>query len=185
MSTQDKYLYRDSRNINSEEERYTLKLKVIPNQTYSLTITKPEEYKDRYVYLRDVKLNITQELNVGQRINFSSNTNAKEYELIVTKYENEKNSSEGKKENVIYLLQNYPNPFNPVTTLRYTLPEKMYVSIRVCNALGKEVKEMVNGNQEKGYYEVSFDGRELPSGIYFCRMTTEKFTNVIKMLLIK
>ena len=160
-------------------------MKVIPNQTYSLTITKPEEYKDRYVYLRDVKLNITQELNVGQRINLSSNTNAKEYELIVSKQQIEISNQEVLTQNGNYLFQNYPNPFNPTTTLRYTLPERMYVNIKVYNTIGKEVKEMVNGNQEKGYYEVSFDGRELPSGIYFCRMTTEKFTNVIKMLLIK
>jgi photosystem II stability/assembly factor-like uncharacterized protein len=65
------------------------------------------------------------------------------------------------------LSQNYPNPFNPVTNIKYQLTNNKYVSIKVFDILGKEIRSLVNEKQTPGTYEVSFDGSNLTSGIYF------------------
>jgi hypothetical protein len=84
-----------------------------------------------------------------------------------------------------YLGQNYPNPFNPVTTITYDLPISTYVDIRLYDITGKEIQRLVNERQTAGTYKITFDASELPSGIYFYRMTTPTFTESKKMVLIK
>ena len=83
------------------------------------------------------------------------------------------------------LSQNFPNPFNPTTVIRYALPENAHVSLRVYNLLGQQVAELVNREEAAGYYEVKFDGSRLASGIYFYKLTTDKFTKINKMMLLK
>ncbi|MDP6936865.1 MAG: T9SS type A sorting domain-containing protein, partial [Candidatus Marinimicrobia bacterium] len=68
------------------------------------------------------------------------------------------------------LLPAYPNPFNPVTTLNYALPVDSEVSIIVYNLQGREVKTLVNTKMDAGYYSVTFDGKNLSSGMYFVKM---------------
>ncbi len=83
------------------------------------------------------------------------------------------------------LSQNYPNPFNPKTNISFKLAERGKVSIKIFNAIGQEVAELVNKPMEAGKHEVTFNASNLPSGAYFCRMTAGNFTKTSKMLLIK
>lgn len=83
------------------------------------------------------------------------------------------------------LMQNYPNPFNPSTTIRYAIPEPVKVKLVVYNSVGQKVKELVNTEQEAGYYTVDFNASNLASGVYMIRLETAKFTKTIKALLIK
>jgi len=83
------------------------------------------------------------------------------------------------------LMQNYPNPFNPSTTIRYALAEPVKVKLVVYNAIGQKVKELVNAEQEVGYYSVDFNASNLASGMYLIRLETPKYTKTIKALLIK
>lgn len=83
------------------------------------------------------------------------------------------------------LSQNYPNPFNPNTVISYQLPENNYVQISIFDALGREISELVNDYQARGYYEINFDGSGLPSGMYLYRINAGKFSDVKKMLLLK
>ena len=72
------------------------------------------------------------------------------------------------------LNQNYPNPFNPVTNINFLIPTSGNVSMKVFDMLGKEVKVLVNGIYGQGSYNVTFDGSNLNSGMYFY---TIEFTN--------
>jgi len=65
------------------------------------------------------------------------------------------------------LYQNYPNPFNPATNLEFGIPDLGFVSLKVYDVLGHEVKTLVNENKPAGRYEVTFNGTGLPSGVYF------------------
>ena len=84
-----------------------------------------------------------------------------------------------------HLLSNYPNPFNPSTAIRYQLAADGYVHIRVYNTAGSEVANLVDGWREAGLHEVSFDGSNLPSGIYFAKIEASGFTQTAKMVLMK
>ena len=83
------------------------------------------------------------------------------------------------------LGQNYPNPFNPSTMIRYTLPVSGKVAVRVYNILGQAVATLVDGNQNAGTYEVSFNASALSSGVYFYRIESGSFEAVKKMMLLK
>lgn len=83
------------------------------------------------------------------------------------------------------LQQNYPNPFNPSTKIKYSLPEAQTVLLKVYNVLGQEVATLVNMRQNAGYYEVSFNAGNLPSGIFFYVLKAGNFTAIHKMLLLK
>jgi hypothetical protein len=83
------------------------------------------------------------------------------------------------------LQQNYPNPFNPSTIIRYELPKSEYVNICIYNSIGQKVETLVNEKQSSGIYEVTFDGTNLPSGIYFCKFETAFFKETKKMILAK
>ena len=83
------------------------------------------------------------------------------------------------------LGQNYPNPFNPSTTIRYGLPNRSQVMLAVFNMLGQEVATLVNGNQEEGYHEVTFDGKNLSSGVYLYRIQAGSYVETRKLLLMR
>ena len=83
------------------------------------------------------------------------------------------------------LFQNYPNPFNPVTLINYKIPEQNYVKLTVYNVIGKEIVTLVNEVKQAGNYEATFDGTDLPSGVYFCTLKAGEFTETKKMLMIK
>lgn len=83
------------------------------------------------------------------------------------------------------LYQNYPNPFNPNTKINFSIPKESFVSIKVYNALGKEVITLMNGQKQEGSYEVEFNGSNLSSGVYFYRIETGEFQDIKQMILIK
>lgn len=83
------------------------------------------------------------------------------------------------------LSQNYPNPFNPSTVISYKLIAPAKVSLRIYDALGKEVAELVNSQQNAGEYKVKFDAAGLASGIYYYTLSTPAASVSRKMLLMK
>ncbi|MCF8304998.1 MAG: DUF4623 domain-containing protein [Ignavibacteriales bacterium] len=85
------------------------------------------------------------------------------------------------------LAQNYPNPFNPSTTIKFGLPEKSNVSLRVFNSLGEEIATIINKEMEAGYHQVNFNTASygLSSGVYFYRLESGSFVSIKKMVLLK
>jgi len=87
--------------------------------------------------------------------------------------------------NKFSLSDNYPNPFNPTTKINYQLKESGYVTLKVFDALGREVKSLVNQYKLAGEYQIDFDGSGVPSGVYFYKFTSGSFTETKKMVLMK
>lgn len=83
------------------------------------------------------------------------------------------------------LKQNYPNPFNPTTTIEYSIPKASFVSIKVYDVLGREVLALVDEEKVMGNYLIRFNAEKLASGIYFCVLNTNEFTETKKMLLLR
>ena len=90
----------------------------------------------------------------------------------------------GNKMNYI-LGQNYPNPFNPLTKIKYSIADPSQVELVVFDTLGKEITKLVNGYQNAGNYEVSFDATEFPSGIYYYKLKSGNFSSVKKLVVLK
>lgn len=88
--------------------------------------------------------------------------------------------------NQFALRQNYPNPFNPMTTISYTIPATLPVTLKIYDTLGKVVQTIVNQKQTIGRHIVSFNASALPSGIYFYKLQAgDVLTDTKKMMVIK
>lgn len=83
------------------------------------------------------------------------------------------------------IQQNFPNPFNPSTTFRFSVAEKGHVRIAVYSLEGKEVAALVNGVLSAGTYDVRWEPRMVPSGVYFYRMESNRFSQSGKLIYIK
>jgi phosphatidylinositol-3-phosphatase len=90
------------------------------------------------------------------------------------------------------LEQNYPNPFNPETNISFSVPRESFVTLKVYDILGNEVRTLVSEKKPQGNYKVKFDASNLPSGVYFARMEADNlpdgkagFVSVKKMVLLK
>ena len=114
-------------------------------------------------------------------VKFSDNI----YDLFTTKVEDLNNPP-------LYfqLYQNHPNPFNPTTTIEYAVPERSYVEIRIIDLLGREMRTLISGARNAGSHQVTWNGLDntgspVASGVYFCSMTAEGFSETRKLLLIR
>ena len=83
------------------------------------------------------------------------------------------------------LNQNYPNPFNPTTIISFTIPNESRVTLKVFNILGKEVATLLDGEKSAGNYNITFNGSNLASGVYFYQLRAGNFTSTKKLILMK
>lgn len=83
------------------------------------------------------------------------------------------------------LHQNFPNPFNPETTIDVELAEDGQALLTVFDVLGQVVATPFAGNYARGRYTVLFNGRDLPSGVYFYQLQAGSFVDQKKMVLLK
>lgn len=83
------------------------------------------------------------------------------------------------------LHQNYPNPFNPVTKISFDIPSDGYVKLNIFDNTGRNVKTLLNEVKSAGYYITEFNGSDLSSGTYFCRIESGNFSDVKKLILLK
>ncbi|MEX0736749.1 MAG: T9SS type A sorting domain-containing protein, partial [Bacteroidota bacterium] len=92
---------------------------------------------------------------------------------------------------VFVLHEAYPNPFNPATKIRYAIPEGARVKLEIYNMLGNVVAALVEGEKQKGYYEITWVAENQPSGVYLVRMQAEglesqkRFIGSRKVVLVK
>ena len=90
-------------------------------------------------------------------------------------------------------MQNYPNPFNPATTIKFTIasPDRIgtmqstKTSLKIYDLLGREIHTLLNKTLRPGTHEMRFDADNLPSGVYYYKLTFGQFTETKKMLLVK
>jgi hypothetical protein len=83
------------------------------------------------------------------------------------------------------LYPNYPNPFNPTTMIRFDLPKRSSVTLKLYDLFGREVATLVDDDLQPGEYKVEFEASDLASGVYIYRLEAEGFVQAKKLTLIK
>jgi hypothetical protein len=84
-----------------------------------------------------------------------------------------------------FLSNNYPNPFNPTTRIEYAIPKNSFVTLKIYDNLGREVSTLVNEIKAAGKYSLDFNAGNLSAGVYFYKITSDNFSDVKKMILVK
>ena len=120
---------------------------------------------------------------IEEHINNVSNDLSKVLGIDIKSSDNDKISSMNPYE--YKLSQNYPNPFNPITHLEFEIPNLGFVSLKVYDVLGREIKTLVNEIKPAGTYEILFDGSSFANGVYFYRPEAGEFVQTKRMVLIK
>jgi len=92
--------------------------------------------------------------------------------------------------NSFLLEQNFPNPFNPQTKIKFNLPKTSYITLKVYDILGNEIRTIVSEEKQSGKYQIEFDATGLTSGVYFYVLTAvtengERINKSNKMILLK
>jgi probable HAF family extracellular repeat protein len=83
------------------------------------------------------------------------------------------------------LQQNYPNPFNPSTTIRFSLPQRLHVTLKVFDVLGREVATLVDAEMEAGEHSIPFTTEGIPGGVYIVQMSADKVIQRVSIVLVK
>lgn len=83
------------------------------------------------------------------------------------------------------LYQNYPNPFNPSTIIRFVIPKRGLVVLKIYNTLGQEVASLVNEETNAGTFSTLWDAGKVASGVYFYRLKMGEYTETRNLLLLK
>ncbi|MBO8130205.1 MAG: right-handed parallel beta-helix repeat-containing protein [Candidatus Marinimicrobia bacterium] len=110
---------------------------------------------DRVVFMEETVKNIEYEYNKGY---IKPIETSEEERMLVSRNDN------------IILNSPYPNPFNPITTISFQIPEEARLKAEVFDILGRRVSILTERKYTPGVYSISFDGKNLPSGIYFIRI---------------
>ena len=179
-------------------DQYKITLKGTATGTCGLSIFKPGT-KDSFLKLTYNSIPTTEHsqasLTVSQNISqydlqIDSNgdgiideTKAPDSVQVVTSMQQRPNNLRIPKH--FFLYQNWPNPFNPTTHISYEIAKGCHVELTVCNLLGKKLKTLVNSFQSAGSYQVNFNAKGLPSGLYLYRLQAGDFVQTKRMVLIK
>jgi hypothetical protein len=124
-------------------------------------------------------------INAGTDVGLPYNSNAPDLGAFESDWSDGVAEREAIKISVFRLEQNYPNPFNPITTIEFSVGTYGHISLHVYDILGREIAILVNEEKPPGFYTVQWNASDFPSGVYFYKLTTGKFSQVKKMALAK
>ncbi|MBN1481925.1 T9SS C-terminal target domain-containing protein [candidate division KSB1 bacterium] len=83
------------------------------------------------------------------------------------------------------LEQNYPNPFNAATTIQFSFPKSSFVTLKIYNTIGKEIRTLISEKMEKGEHNIIWNANNLTSGIYYYRLNVDDIIETKKLILLK
>lgn len=168
--------------IETDTSYYAMGLKVHETRSLKKTTSKIKDNKYKFTFA-DIQTRQIEYDELGKAFNRSVEKHNVDVEVTAPGYTS---VEENKQVIQDYCLnQNYPNPFNPSTTISYYTPKAGFVSLKIFNPLGEEIKSLVNEVQNTGKHSITFNGSSLPSGVYFYRLKAGNFVSTKKLILIK
>jgi hypothetical protein len=152
-----------------------------PNGGYPNVVSTAEEHHFCKVEIDENTLNFTAVTRTGEVIDSFTiekqpvNTDSKPSQVVSQEY---------------ILHSAYPNPFNPITKIKYQIPDQVhndnvFVTLKIFDVLGNQITELVNEEISAGTYEIYFDAKGFPSGVYFYQLKAGDFSQTKKMLLLR
>ena len=166
-------------------------------QKYELEISNNQAFLGSSIYNDLTTNNKTLNLPAGDyywRVRGKSSNGDYSYYSSVAKFNVNNNLVDVEKDAGVptsyNLMQNYPNPFNPTTTIKFSLPEASFVTLKVFDVLGREVRTLISNEMTAGSHIMNWNGdnesgRKVASGTYVYRISAGKFSQAKKMTLLK
>jgi hypothetical protein len=108
-----------------------------------------------------------------------------DYEILVSTWDPDAVDEDIKPEHNSIALTLYPNPFNARTTISYSLPRDSEIEIAIYDITGRKIETLVQGQQTAGEHLVVWDGKDLPSGLYFYRINAGEYSQTRSGVLLK
>jgi Secretion system C-terminal sorting domain len=185
LTTNYKQLFVDYRPAINDGQTFNLEIKNTTDEAVNLIASGLENFANEEVYLFDINVNKFYNLKDENKISISTLHDSRNYQLLIGN-ENYINNIKKSAVPISYSLdQNYPNPFNPTTIIRYQITTDGLVQLKIYNILGKEIKTLVNKEQQQGLYEVELNASDLSSGVYFYCLKAGSFSSTKKMIVLK
>lgn len=166
----------DLRKESNELTHTSPKIPTAGQVTFQFTYTAPSSSGKQTLFANGNSVNFNGS-NSGDQWNFAAN----KIITVVQPTGIEDNISI----NSFKLMQNYPNPFNPSTVIKWQSPISSQQSLSVYDVLGNELAVLVDEWKEAGAYSIKFEAENLPSGIYFYKLTIGSFVETKKMMLLR
>jgi hypothetical protein len=203
LSTDYKYLMKESRSEIGEGQTYNLEFKNISDQDVTLEVERKNLDQNYLMFLFDERLNNAVKLSANAQVKMPAHIKHNNYKLLIGTRSfidaNIKNIAPTE----FVLYQNYPNPFNPATKIRFTIASEVKgqmsnegtntvnTVLKVFDVLGRQVATLVDEPKAPGVYEVEFsagslgDAPGLASGFYIYKIQAGTFTANRKMMLLR
>ncbi|MDP4190358.1 MAG: M14-type cytosolic carboxypeptidase [Bacteroidota bacterium] len=176
----DIYGWWPSNSILADNTKITLK----GGGTVSESIVNQKSNGAKWNYLGSLSLGSSGEIVISVNSNASNFVAADAFRVIYSGLPvNVENQVTIAKDFQLY--QNYPNPFNSQTIIKYQLQESSNIKLLVYNSLGQIITTLVDEVRPKGRYEISFDGKNLSSGVYYIQLSSGNKMETRSMLLLK
>lgn len=183
------FIFGGYKSINLNYDYAVIKIDVNGNYLFSKTINTPENYDNfcsNFRLSNDNGYIFVGNTNFGKSFGFGNN-------ILAVKTDSQFNTTpivninhlSSQPQTDFILFQNYPNPFNPKTIINYQITLVSHISLKVYDAIGNEIKTLVDKIQNAGSYTIEFSGNNLSSGIYFYKLQSEYFTETKKMILLR
>ena len=186
LPKRERYLLIEQRPEIGEGQEYDLEIKTQPNTLVRLNVQGMDNFNGYEIYLVNTELNNVYNLRNKNDISFTSFNGYNYFKLYIGNKEYVEKLNSGILPSSYSLSQNFPNPFNPATVIRFSLPERTSVSLKVFSVLGEIVGELISNRiYDAGNYDVQFNGAGLTSGIYFYKLETENYSDTKKMIYLK
>ncbi|NWF89719.1 MAG: T9SS type A sorting domain-containing protein [Ignavibacteriaceae bacterium] len=185
LSTNHKFLMRDSRTEIGDGQEYDLEIKNTSGRNLTLKVQGVSNFRDKQIYLVDKYLNNELKISEDAEIEIKSLNKMTNFKLYIGSESFIEANKPKLTPTKFELCQNYPNPFNPNTSIRYSVANDVNVSIKLFDVLGNEIRTLVDEQTSAGNYEIEVDASDLASGIYIYKITAGSYTESKKMLLLR
>ena len=184
-------------NATSAVLTWTLPAEPTTQLKYDLEYAKTADFSDAVKKTLNDKVTQVEGLEPNStyywRVSSKTNTGSQSMYSNVQSFRTDGATSVGEPQeipNEFALMQNYPNPFNPTTKITFSLPGDNFVTVKVYDMLGREVKTLVNDYQNAGNHTMNWNGddnsgQKVASGTYIYRITAGSFVATKKMVLLK